>query len=136
MRVLLWPDGSADEHRHELEAFLIEGKSPSILPAAILVAELPDRSLAGFVEVGLRSVSDGCDPAQPAGYLEGWFVFEEHRRRGIGAQLVRAAEDWSRAQGCVEMGSDTWIDNETSQQAHQALGYEVVDRVVVFRKRL
>jgi aminoglycoside 6'-N-acetyltransferase I len=34
------------------------------------------------------------------------------------------------------MASDTWIDNAESQRAHQALGFEVVDRCVNYRKRL
>jgi hypothetical protein len=34
------------------------------------------------------------------------------------------------------MASDTWQDNEPSQRAHESLGYEVVDRVVTFRKSL
>jgi hypothetical protein len=32
--------------------------------------------------------------------------------------------------------SDAIIDNELSQRAHEALGYEVVDRCVHYRKRL
>ncbi len=34
------------------------------------------------------------------------------------------------------MASDTWIDHIPSQKAHEALGFEVVDRCVNFRKRL
>jgi len=34
------------------------------------------------------------------------------------------------------MGSDTWIDHEDSQLAHRALGFEIVDRCVHFRKSL
>jgi serine/threonine protein kinase len=34
------------------------------------------------------------------------------------------------------MASDAIIDNELSQRAHEALGYEVVDRCVHYRKRL
>jgi len=34
------------------------------------------------------------------------------------------------------MASDTWIDNEASQRAHEALAFEVVDRCVHFRKAL
>ena len=49
---------------------------------------------------------------------------------------MRAAEDWARAKGCREMGSDTWADHEASERAHVALGFEVVDRVVHFRKAL
>jgi aminoglycoside 6'-N-acetyltransferase I len=34
------------------------------------------------------------------------------------------------------MASDTWIDNELSQSCHEALGFEVVDRCVHYRKGL
>jgi DNA-binding MarR family transcriptional regulator len=40
------------------------------------------------------------------------------------------------SQGCTELASDTWIDNEPSQRAHLALGFEVVNRCINFRKTL
>jgi aminoglycoside 6'-N-acetyltransferase I len=49
---------------------------------------------------------------------------------------MRAAEQWARHHGCVEMASDTWINHTDSQKAHQALGFEIVDRCVHFRKAL
>jgi aminoglycoside 6'-N-acetyltransferase I len=55
---------------------------------------------------------------------------------GVGGELMRSAEDWARAQGCLEMASDALIDNEESQRAHEALGFDVVDRCVHFRKGL
>jgi len=57
------------------------------------------------------------------------------RRKGVGAMLVRAAEDWARHQGCSEFGSDTEIDNAASI-AHKALGFEETERLVCFRKTL
>lgn len=69
-------------------------------------------------------------------YLEGWYVEPDVRRRGIGRALVRAAEDWGRTQGCTEFASDTEIENAASAAAHTALGFEEVDRVRCFRKRL
>jgi aminoglycoside 6'-N-acetyltransferase I len=134
MRAALWPDDTADGHAKELTEIL-EGRWSGVYPMVIFVAEVDGQAI-GFADVTLRSYADGCDPAQPVGYLEGWFVEEAHRRRGAGAALVRAAEEWSRAQGCTEMASDTWIDNEGSHRAHAALGFEVVDRVVTFRKAL
>lgn len=131
MRTLLWPDASFDEHLRELEA----GPAGS-LPSETLVAADDHGTLVGFVDVGLRSHADGCDPARPVGFLEGWFVKEAFRQRGIGGALVRAAEDWAREHGCVEIASDTWIDHDESQRAHRALGFEEVDRCVHFRKRL
>ena len=60
----------------------------------------------------------------------------DYRERGVGKKLLAEAEEWARSQDCVEMASDALIDNELSQRAHAALGYEVVDRCVHYRKRL
>lgn len=133
--VALWPSSAAEEHARELTAIL-QGKAPLTMPLIILVAETSDGTLVGFLEVDLRSHADGCNPAQPVGYVEGWYVAENHRHQGIGKKLLAAAEDWARTHGCVEMASDTWIDNALSQRVHEALGYEVVDRCVHYRKAL
>jgi aminoglycoside 6'-N-acetyltransferase I len=135
MREALWPKTPAGEHARELTNIL-EGKPVTTLPLIILVAEASDRGLAGFLEVDLRSHADGCNPSRPVGYIEGWYVAENHRQRGIGRRLLAAAEAWARSQGCVEMASDTWVDNDVSQCVHEALGYEVVDRCVHYRKTL
>jgi aminoglycoside 6'-N-acetyltransferase I len=134
MRHALWPDGPAEEHANELDAILA-GEWSGTYPYVVLVAEA-DGALIGFADVTLRSRAEGCDPTRPAGYLEGWYVAEAHRRNGVGAALMRAAEDWARAQGCREMASDTWLDNELSQRAHESLGYEEADRCVHYRKTL
>jgi aminoglycoside 6'-N-acetyltransferase I len=131
----LWPESSWQEHRVEIAPILV-GKPRATLPSVIFVAELTDGTLAGFLEVGLRSHADGCDTRHPVGFVEGWFVKESLRRRGVGAQLLAAAEDWARSQGCVEMASDTWIDSSLSQRVHEMLKFEVVDRCVHYRKAL
>ena len=135
MRALLWPDAPPEELASELDA-AFSGAATSTLPVATFVACDADGALLGFIEAGLRSHADGCDTTHPVGFIEGWFVHEHARNRGIGRALVRAAEDWARTQGCREMASDTWIDHEPSQRAHQALGFEIVDRCIHFRKRL
>ena len=131
----LWPEGPVEEHSRELEAILSRNP-PSTLSLVVFVAEASDKSLLGFLEVGLRSHADHCDPAHPVGYVEGWYVTDAHRNRGIGKQLLAAAEDWARSQGCTEMASDTQIGNELSQRVHQSLGYEIVERAILFRKAL
>ena len=131
----LWPEGPTEEHSNELEAIL-SGNPPGTLPLVVFVAEASDKSLLGFLEVGLRSHADSCDPARPVGYVEGWYVTVGHRHCGIGKQLLAAAEDWARRQGCTEMASDTQIGNELSQRVHQHLGYEIVERAILFRKAL
>jgi aminoglycoside 6'-N-acetyltransferase I len=131
----LWPEGPVEEHFRELQAIL-SGNPPGTLLLVVFVAEANDKSLVGFLEVGLRSHADSCDPARPVGYVEGWYVTDAHRNRGIGKQLLQAAEDWARRQGCTEMASDTQIGNELSQRVYQSLGYEIVESAILFRKAL
>lgn len=134
MSAELWPDATIAEHAaHASE--ILDGRAPSTLPLAILVAER-DGELAGFIEVGLRSHADGCDTRWAVGFVEGWFVASGHRRSGVGRALVDAAEAWSRSHGAREIASDTWIDHDDSIAAHEALGFEIVDRCVHFRKSL
>jgi aminoglycoside 6'-N-acetyltransferase I len=135
LRMALWPESSAEEHSRELEALLSTGMC-GILPLAIFALCEESGKLIGFVEVGLRSHADGCDASRPVGYIEGWFVAAGWRQQGIGGELVRAAEEWSRAQGCREMASDALVDNTVSQNAHEKLGYIALDRCVHFRKPL
>jgi len=135
LQALLWPDASLEELREEAGA-AVNGRIVSTLPSATLVSEDGVGGLTGFVAVGLRSHADGCDPARPVGFIEGWFVRELFRGHGIGGALVRTAEAWARTKGCIEMASDAVIDNRASFDAHRALGFEVVDRCVHFRKKL
>jgi aminoglycoside 6'-N-acetyltransferase I len=134
LKAALWPDGSVEEHASE-SALILAGHPRSTMPLVLLVAEAAG-SVVGFIEVGLRSHADGCDPMHPVGFVEGWYVVPEHRGQSVGRLLMVAAEEWARAQGCREMASDTWLDNEPSQRAHEALGFEVVDRCVNFKKPL
>ena len=133
----LWPSSSAAEHSQELR-LILEGNAALVLtmPIEIFVADTSDGTLVGFVEVDLRSHADGCNPSKPVGYIEGWYVAEDHRHMGIGKKLLEMAEEWARSQKCAEIASDVVIDNHVSQRAHQALGYEVVDRCVHYRKQL
>ena len=137
MLAALWPTSSAQEHAQELR-LLLGGKADAVLtmPLTIFVAEASDQTLVGFLEVDLRSHADGCNPSQPVGYIEGWYVAEDYRQRGVGARLIASAEDWARSHGCIEMASDAIIDNQVSQHVHEALGYEVVDRCVHYCKKL
>jgi len=130
LRHALWPDGSEAEHRQELERFLPElGRR-----GAVLVAEGQSR-LLGFAEVSIRAYAEGCRTDR-VGYLEGWFVEPQARRRGIGRQLVAAAEAWARSQGCAEFASDAEEENELSAAAHRALGFAEVGLIRCFRKTL
>ncbi len=129
MRLLLWPYSDRQELLAQMQSMLNEPLEP------VFVVVRPDGSLGGFLEAGLRKYADGCSTS-PVGYIEGWYVDEDLRRLGVGARLVRAAEEWAREQGCSEMASDTWLDNDMSISAHLSLGYEECERLVHFCKKL
>lgn len=131
----LWPDAAPEQHAADA-APILAGDPPGSLPAVFFLAETATGEIAGFIEAGLRSHADGCDPSHSVGFVEGWFVKAEYRRRKIGSLLLKEAEAWARCHGCREMASDTWIDHTDSQGAHEALGFEVVDRCVHYRKLL
>jgi aminoglycoside 6'-N-acetyltransferase I len=135
MRAALWPESSVEEHAKELQ-LILSSRFRGTMPLVIFVAQTSDGTLAGFLEAGLRSHADGCDESRAVGYVEGWYVRRELRQQGIGAELLRAAEGWVRSQGSKEMASDTQIDNVISQRAHEALGFEIAERSVLYRKRL
>jgi aminoglycoside 6'-N-acetyltransferase I len=69
MRVSLWPESSVEEQSVEVDAWLNGGASGT-LPLVLLLAEDSTGVTTGFLEVGLRSHADGCDTAQPVGYVK------------------------------------------------------------------
>ncbi|MCB0035885.1 MAG: GNAT family N-acetyltransferase [Anaerolineales bacterium] len=130
MRFALWPDGSVEEYTADLDEMLADDGW------AVFVCERPEGGLCGFLEISTRhDYVEGCDTS-PVGYMEGWYVDEDMRRKGIGRQLFAAGEQWAVQKGFSEIGSDTWLDNEMSIAAHEALGYKVAGRNVHFRKQL
>ena len=130
MRIALWP-GSDSDHEADIARFFRERLDRK----RTFVAEDDAGRLVGFLELDQRWYAPGC-ASSPVPFIEGWFVDPDVRRSGVGGALVRAAEDWARAAGFTEIGSDVEIDNLDSIAAHEALGYEETDRVVSFRRSL
>jgi len=130
LRLLLWDESSEDDHKDEMVGILENSDAQFVV-----VADLGEGRLAGFLEASIRSHVEDCD-TDNVGYLEGWYVDEGFRKLGIGRRLVSFAEEWARRKGCTEMASDAEIDNEISLQAHTRLGYEETSRLVHLRKVL
>src|SRR5215467_2682929 len=100
MRRLLWADDDGQDDAGEIVSVWEQ-----------------DGVLGGFITYSLRPWADGCIE-RPVPYIEGWFVREDLRRRGIGRTLVAAVEEWARAAGFNELGSDVSLGNRTSLAAH------------------
>ena len=129
MRQGLWPEAPADYLRLDLDKLLGDENS-----AVFLAADVHEK-LVAFIEVGLRDYAEGCETS-PVGYILAWYVDPHVRGQKLGRELIRVAEGWAHEKGCIEMASDTWLDNEASIQAHLKMGYYEVDRLVHFVKRL
>lgn len=105
------------------------------MPCVAYVAENGLGELAGFIEVGVRSVAEGC-PTVPTAYIEGIWVEPHYRNSNIGRLLLGAAEKWAIENGHTYIGSDAHLDNAESQAWHRAVGFSEIDRLVVFAKPL
>ncbi len=138
LRELFWPTDAGEhgrekgEHSRDIAKYFNGDRRE---PAEVLLAINHAGRVVGFTELSIRNIVDGCSTGRVA-YLEGWFVEEEERGKGFGAALMRASEDWGRAQGCTEFASDTEITNELSISMHTRLGFEETGRVAQFRKEL
>lgn len=129
LRAELWPDCPPERHRLEMEQFRAS-------PGVVAVAEAPDARLVGFAEVSIRHEHVEGTSAAPVPYLEGWFVKEAWRGRGVGRALITHVEQWALALGFREIASDAELNHTRSIAAHGALGFTEVGRSVHFVKRL
>lgn len=129
MRNALWPAEMRQAHARAIRSLLANGNAWGF------VAETRDGAAVGFAEVAIRAYANGCD-SQPVPFLEGIWVETPYRRKGVGSGLIEHIERFLAARGFRELGSDTEIDNRSSQAAHLSWGFAETERVVYFRKRL
>ena len=128
LRQALW---SWAEEEHRAEA-LVALANPD---AITLMAYDEDRAI-GFAEATLRhDYVNGCTTS-PVGFLEGIYVREASRGRGVARALVQAVENWTCSNGCRELASDAWLDDIHSHRMHAGVGFSETERVVYFRKSL
>ncbi len=125
----LWPDHSRDEM---VEEFIPLLKTED---AAIFGWQENDRWEA-FAQCQLRhDYVEGCETS-PVGYLEGIFVREPLRGKGVARALLLRCQAWAREKGCREFASDCELSNEESLRFHLATGFQEAGRIVCFTKRL
>ena len=128
MRQKLWPECTPE--RHALERLFAERSG-----SAVFIARRDSEPL-GFIELSTRHDHVNGSENYPVPYVEGWFVEESARGRGIGQALMQQAEEWARQRGFTELASDEEIENQLSIRKHLALGFREVARDVSFIKKL
>jgi aminoglycoside 6'-N-acetyltransferase I len=127
LAIKLWPDNSWNNLKAEFEE-LLESKKDIVFLAVV------GGTYVGFIHMSLRTDYVEGSNSSPVGYVEGIYVYENHRNKGISKKLVEAGEKWSKSLGCKEIASDTELDNHESQKFHKRIGFKEASRIVAFIK--
>ncbi len=98
----------------------------------IYVAETADGQVIGWVQACLTHLLIVPRHAEIGGLVvdEGW------RGRGVGRQLMAAAEQWARQQGCAELRLRSNITRAEAHRFYEALGYRRIKTSLTFQKEL
>ena len=129
LREALWP-GSLSDHDAETRRYFEKLSHDPIIFVAEVDRESSGSSNWTSASTGLVAAPRRCRSSR-AGTSEPGL-----QRHGIGRALIEAAEEYARAAGHHEIGSDAESENPDGIAAHLALGYEEVERVVFSGKSL
>lgn len=123
MRRSLWPHHDDRSHLEDIH-HMIKGEPfyKNELTWKVYIVERNNGNLGGFIELSLYPELDFCD-SKPVGYIEGWYVDEDLRRKGFGKELVHHGIEWAKKQRCSEIASDVEVENSISLNAHRNLGF-------------
>ena len=125
----LWPHHSAKELKAEFGETLAKDD-------AVFFLEYDGILPIGFAQCQLRFDYVEGTSASPVGYLEGIFVSEPYRKKGIARRLLTACEGWAKEKGCTEFASDCELTNTQSLRLHQSIGFEEANRIICFAKKI
>ncbi len=126
---LLWPDNTVQQMRESMEALVSREDAACFLAYA-------GEQVIGFAQCQLRHDYVEGTETTPVGYLEGVYVADGYRQKGIARELLTACERWASGCGCSEFASDCELDNVQSLQFHLNVGFEEANRIICFTKKL
>jgi aminoglycoside 6'-N-acetyltransferase I len=129
LRLALWPEVPEAAHLSGMVDALARGHHVRLALSASGTA-------VGFVEASKRLDYVNGTSSSPVAFLEGLYVTPKSRRRGVARALVDSVVEWASSWGCLELASDSLLDNTTAHAAHCALGFEETERVVYFLRSL
>lgn len=125
----LWPENDWSGLREEFFKMLQSTKDRFYLAKM-------DEMYIGFIHLSIRSDYVEGSHSSPVGYIEGIFVQEPYRRKGVSKKLVESGEAWLKSQGCKEIASDTEVMNTNSQLFHEKLGFREAGRIIAYIKKI
>lgn len=126
----IWTNNLISELEKEFNESIVSVK------ACIYVFVDEDKRIKGFAQCNLRYDYVEGTQSSPVGFLEGIFITEEYRGKGIGKLLLSAVESWAKEKGCIEFASECGINNSTSYNFHIHHGFKEVNRIICFSKKI
>jgi aminoglycoside 6'-N-acetyltransferase I len=126
MREDIYPLLDEEYHQEEMEQIFVSDEW-----FCYFLTDEDNRTL-GLVELSSRNIVDGC-LSSPVAYIEGLYLKEEYRGRGLGKEAIRVILDWCREKGFSELATDAELGNVKAQHFYEAVGFQETDRVVEFR---
>ena len=129
MAIQMWDSHTVEELETEFTETLIDKHSAFFIK---YVNNIP----VGFAQCGLRTDYVEGTESSPVGYLEGIFVEADYRKNGYARELLLACEMWAKDMGCSEFASDCELDNIGSLGFHIAMGFDEVNRIICFKKKI
>ncbi|MEH7225635.1 aminoglycoside 6'-N-acetyltransferase [Bacillus sp. JJ1566] len=129
LALLLWPNNIESELTLEFSELIHDKHAVFFLAKEGIYA-------IGFAQCQLRMDYVEGTESSPVGYLEGIFVKEEYRRKGVAKQLLSACEKWAKTKGCSEFASDVELENGESLSFHLKNGFQEANRIICLTKKL
>lgn len=130
LRQQLWPQHSAEQHLNDGLDILASAKHISF----VLLND--QQYMIAFVDAAIRDdYVNGCQ-SSPVAYIEGIYVEPQWRLKKCAKKLIRAIEQWGKANDCREIASDAALENISSQKMHQKMGFKITEKVVFFQKNI
>jgi aminoglycoside 6'-N-acetyltransferase I len=128
MASALWEeDYSGDELRKIFQEIFYSQKNKILL-------YFFDKNPAGFIYLSIRNDYVEGSNSSPTGYVEGIYVKPEYRKMGIARKLFAEGEKWIKENGCKQIGSDAYINNNLSYDFHTSVGFKEAGKLVAFIK--
>ncbi|MFS0824480.1 aminoglycoside 6'-N-acetyltransferase [Bacillus sp. 1P02SD] len=127
----LWPENDESVFTKEFTELIHDEKA-----VIFLAKEKEENEAIGFAQCQLRVDYVEGTESSPVGYLEGIFVREEYRRKGVAKQLLSSCEKWAKSKGCLEFASDVELENDESLKFHLKNGFQEANRIICLTKKL
>jgi ribosomal protein S18 acetylase RimI-like enzyme len=98
---------------------------------AVFVAAESD-GVIGFIHICVNETVEH----EPRAEIKGFAVGEGHQSRGIGAQLLDAAEGWAKQRGLSTVRVRSNVKRDRARSFYERHGYEVMKVQNIFDKKL